>query len=371
MQTLTYEYKLDPTPEQSPEEEKSLEICRAAYNYALPKRKDGVNSRQCSVNTGSCKQEYILPVGIHRPTFYTQCKSLTLVKEINRNLKIAHIHVLPQVLRSLEALLFVAMCDRGLSWYLSQKQMRSFVYFQLHKVSVKPEKVNIPKISPVKMRLSHPLPCGCQVMQVRVVKQANGFSVKLAPQAFVKVPKSMAYGCGVGIDLGRQHFLATPEGKLIARPQFFVRRQCKLKLLQRQSNYKTRGFRQLQGLQRRIALRRESISNTRKDFHFKTAHHLCDSAEMIFAIDLNLKTISAGMLCKDTLDAEFEQFLHILAHPCFNPDVCEAQVEANGTIKTCLYSQTHKSKKAFSAPVHKCQTCTNYETNRDVAVAQV
>lgn len=344
MQTLTYEYKLDPTPEQSPDDEKSLEICLAAYNYTLPKRKEGVNSRQCSVNSGSLKQEYILPVGAPRRTFYTQCKSLARAKETNRNLKIARTHVLPQVLTSLEALLFVAMCDRGRGWSLFDRQIDSFVSAQLNKVSVKPERVNIPKISPVKMRLSHPLQSGGFVRQVRVAKQANGFYVKLAPQAPVEIPQSMAYSCGVGMDLGMQHFLATCGGQLIARPRFFVRRQCKLKLLQRQLKHQTRGFRELQRLQRRIAIHHQFIWNARKDFHFKTTHHLCDSAGMIFGLNLNFKAMSAGMLCKHTLDAGFEQFVNILAHRCFNPDVCEAKVDANGTSKTCRYFQTRTSK---------------------------
>ncbi len=66
MLTLTYEYKLNPTPGQSQAFEQWLEIAQV-YNYAFRERKDWVNSRKCSVNACSLKQEYILPADAPRP----------------------------------------------------------------------------------------------------------------------------------------------------------------------------------------------------------------------------------------------------------------------------------------------------------------
>ena len=71
--------------------------------------------------------------------------------------------------------------------------------------------------------------------------------------------------------------------------------------------------------QAKVARLISHISNTRKDFHFKTTHHLCNQAGMILAVseagrspDLNLKAMSKGILCKHTSDAGFGQFLNIL-----------------------------------------------------------
>ena len=139
MQTLTYEYKLEPTSEQSQAFEQWLEICRQVYNYALRERQDWVNSRKCQVNACSLKPEYIWPADAPRPTFYTQCKSLAAAKETSPDLKVPHTHVLQQVLRTLESA-FVAMWERGHGFPRFKKRMRSFVYPQLNKVPVK--KVN-------------------------------------------------------------------------------------------------------------------------------------------------------------------------------------------------------------------------------------
>jgi putative transposase len=80
--------------------------------------------------------------------------------------------------------------------------------------------------------------------------------------------------------------------------------------------------------------------------------------------------MSAGMLCKHTLDAGFGQFLNILSHVCFKRGVYFAKVDANGTSQTCPNCGVVTGKKDLSQRVHKCPEC-GYETNRDVAAAQV
>ena len=185
--------------------------------------------------------------------------------------------------------------------------MRSFVFPQLNLESVKRFNsihwVNLPKIGSVKMHLSRPIPEGFEVKQIRVVKRASGYWAMLTLQCDVEVPQVSAWGHGLGIDLGLEHFLATSDGELIDRPRFFVGGQRKLKSLQRQLKRKKKGSRKFRQLHHQIAKHHEYISNSRKDFHFKTAHHLCDRAQTVFAEDLNLKAMSAGMLCKHTLDA--------------------------------------------------------------------
>jgi putative transposase len=373
MLNLTYEYKLIPTDTQREMFDHWLEICRKVYNYALRERKDWVNSRKCDVNSCSIKQEYIIPVDVPRPTFARQCKTLAEAKKSISELKLPHTHVLQQVLRQLEAA-FVAMWERGHGFPRFKKRMRSFVFPQLNLESVRQfngeDWVNLPKIGLVKMHLSRPIPAGFEVKQIRVVKRASGYYAMLTLQCDVEVPQMSPSGHGLGIDLGLEHFLATSGGELIDRPRFFVDGQRKLKLLQRQLKRKKKGSRTYRQLQHQIAKHHESISNRRKDFHFKTAHHLCNQADTVFAEDLNLKAMSAGMFCKHTLDAGFGQFLNILSYVCFKRGAYFAKVNPNGTSQTCPRCQIHTGKKELSERLHKCSEC-GYQTNRDVAAAQV
>ncbi|MBD2499102.1 transposase [Anabaena azotica FACHB-119] len=373
MLNLTYEYKLIPTKAQRRTFDHWLEICRKVYNYALRERKDWVNSRKCDINSCSIKQEYIIPADAPRPTFARQCKTLAEAKKSIPELKLPHTHVLQQTLRQLEAA-FVAMWERGQGFPRFKKRMRSFVFPQLNLESVKRFDgalwVNLPKIGLAKIRLSRPIPEGFEVKQIRVVKRDSGYYVMLSLQCDVEIPSPSISGHGIGIDLGLQHFLATSDGELIDRPRFFVDGQRKLKLLQRQLKRKKKGSRKSRQLHQRIAKDHEYISNSRKDFHFKTAHHLCDQGQSIFAEDLNLKAMSAGMLCKHTLDAGFGQFLNILSHVCFKRGAYFAKVDASGTSQICPRCQSHTGKKLLSERVHKCPEC-GYQTDRDVAAAQV
>ncbi|MEG4532902.1 transposase [Microcoleus sp. D2_18a_D3] len=373
MLNLTYEYKLIPTDTQRQTFDQWLNICRKVYNFGLRERKDWVNSRKCDINSCSIKQEYIIPDDAPRPTFARQCKSLAQAKKLIPELKLPHTHVLQQALRQLEAA-FVGMWERGHGFPRFKKRMRSFVFPQLNLESVKQfdgaDWVNLPKIGPVKMHLSRPIPQGFDVKQIRVVKRASGYYAMLSLQCDVAVPQASPSGHGLGIDLGLKHFLATSDGELIDRPRFFVDGQRKLKLLQRQLKRKKKGSRKFRQIQHQIAKHHEYISNSRSYFHFKTAHHLCNWAQTIFAEDLNLKAMSAGMMSKHTLDAGFGQFLNILGHVCFKRGAYFAKVDPNGTSQTCPLCQTHTGKKELSERVHRCPTC-GYETNRDVAAAQV
>jgi putative transposase len=373
MLNLTYEYKLIPTDAQREAFDHWLELCRKVYNYALRERKDWINSRKCDVSSCSLKQEYVLSADAPRPTFARQCKTLAEAKKVIPELKLPHTHVLQQVLRQLEAA-FVAMWDRGHGFPRFKKRMHSFVFPQLNQDSVRAFdgswEVNLPKIGWVKMHLSRPIPEGFEVKQIRIVRRASGYYAMLSIALDVDVPQPMPSGHGVGIDLGLNHFLATSDGQLVDRPRFFVDGQRKLKLLQRQLKRKKKGSRKSRQLHQQIAKHHEYISNSRKDFHFKTAHQLCNNAGMVFAEDLNLKAMSAGMLCKHTLDAGFGQFLNILGHVCFKRDKHFAKVDATRTSQICPRCQTHTGKKLLSERVHKCPEC-GYETNRDVAAAQV
>lgn len=371
MLTLTYQFQLQPNRQQEAEMVSYLETCRRVYNYALAERKDWVNSRKCAVNACSLKHEYIMPPDAPKPTFARQCKSLAAAKIRIPELALPHTHVLQQALRTLEAS-FVAMWEKGHGFPRFKKpgQMRSFLFPQMGINPVQGNKLKLPKIGTVKMRLSRPIPDGFELKQVRVVRKASGWHAMLILQMNVVVPDRMPHGEPLGLDLGLISFLATSTGELVARPKFFVDLQGKLKSLQRKLKHKNLGSSNWRKLQGKAALLHEHISNTRKDFHVKLAHKLCDGAGMIFAENLNLKAMSRGMLCKHTLDAGWGQFLSILKWVCWKRDVYFALVDPNGTSQTCPQCQTHTGKKELSERVHECKQC-GYRIDRDVAAAQI
>merc|ERR1712054_109825 len=158
--------------------------------------------------------EYIISPNKQRPTYNSQCKSLTDAKKIYPQLKKKHSQVLQQTLRTLEAA-FVNMWERGFGFPRFKKKMRSFLYPS--------------------------------------VKQESGYFVQLIYQLSVNIPETPIQGYPLGVDIGLDSYLATSEGELVKRPRFFNQPHGKLKSLQRRLKNKKKGSNNWQKLQTQIA----------------------------------------------------------------------------------------------------------------------
>jgi putative transposase len=340
------------------------------WNFALRERKDWISSRKCEVNACSLISEYIIGADAPYPNYHKQAKSLTEAKKTCLELKDINAQVLQQVLRTLDRA-FEDMRGRGFGFprFKNYSRMRSYVYPQMLKNPLREDAVKLPQLGWVKMTMSRPIPEGFELKQARIVRRASGYFVILSLQLDVNVPDVPIHGHIIGIDLGLEKFLATSDGLLVGRPKFFNSLHRKLKLLQRRLRNKKKGSKNRRSLNQKIARVHQQISDTRKDFHFKVAHQLCNQAQTVFAEDLNLKAMSKGMLCKHTLDAGFGQFLNILSWTCWKRGVYFAKVDPNGTSQVCPRCDA-TVRKDLSVRVHHCPEC-GYTTDRDVASAQV
>ncbi|MGB9774821.1 MAG: RNA-guided endonuclease InsQ/TnpB family protein [Bacteroidota bacterium] len=371
MLSLTYSYRIYPGLDQEAQMLDWLEQCRRVYNYALAERKDWINSRKCRVNACSIRQEYIIPADAPYPDYYKQQNALTKAKEEIPELKAVHSQVLQDALKRLDKA-FKFCAERGFGFPRFKKfgQYRSFVFPQFKSNPVNGFEIKLPKVGAMPINLHRPIPEGFKVKQVRVVFKSSGWYAQLILQADASVPEITPHGEPIGIDLGLEKFLVVSTGKPIERPRFFVDLQSKLRWLQRKLRNKKKGSANSHKIQLKIRKLHEHIHNVRREFHFLTAHKLCDIAGMIFAEDLNLKATSRGMLAKHCLDAAWGSFLEILKWVSWKRGVYFAKVDPNGTSQTCPQCGTHTGKKELSERVHHCDEC-GYTTDRDVAAAQV
>jgi len=371
MLTMTYEYKLIPTKAQIAEIEHTLDVCASVWNYALRERKDWIASRKCPVNACSLHSEYIMHVDAPYPGYAEQSKALTEAKKTNERLSSVNAQVLQQVLKKLDKA-FKNMKDRNFGFPRFKKRgaMRSFVFPQLGKNPLGQGVIKLPSFGLVKFRQSRAAPDGFTIKQARIVKRASGFYLMLTFQANIDIPDTPTTGHVVGIDVGLQYFLSTSDGLQIERPKFFVEMHRELKLLQRKLKRKVIGSNNWRKTQKKVARLHEHISNTRKDFHFKTAHQLCDHSEIIAVEQLNLIGLSRGFLCKHMLDAGHGQFLNqILPWVCFKRGVSYRKEDARGTSQECPDCGEAVSK-ILKDRWHECQNCGSFKP-RDVASAQV
>jgi putative transposase len=368
---MTWEFKLEPSPGQVAEIERILEVCRNVWNFALRERKDWLNSRKSPVNACSIAGEYILPADEPFPSYHVQAKRLTRAKHKYPELQTVNAQALQQVLRTLErAFEEMKSQGRGFPRFKKRGRMRSVVFPQMLKHCIAAEGIKLPQLGFVKMRWSRQIPELFEVKQARIVRKASGYFVMLSLQADVNIPSPMAHGHPLGIDVGLEYFLSTSDGEQIKRPRFFNELQRKLKLLQRRLKTKRKGSANWLKLQKKIGRLHQRIADTRKDWHFKLAHRLCDRAGMVFVEDLDFRIMAKGMLGKHTLDAGLGQFVNqILPWVCFKRDVFYAKVDPRGTSQECPNCGIAVHKE-LSVRWHQCPEC-GYTTARDIAAARV
>jgi putative transposase len=368
---MTWEFKLEPTPEQAMQIEQILDVCRQVWNFALRERKDWLNSRKSPVNACSIEQEYILPADEPYPSYHTQAKRLTIAKDRFSRLKKVHSQVLQQVLRTLDRA-FEDMRAKKLGFprFKNKYRMRSFVFPQLGKNPLIGDVLKLPQLGCIRLRLSRSIPDGFEIKQAILVRRASGYFVMLALQLAVSVPDTPISGHPRGLDLGFDKFVASSDSEQVNRPRFLQTLQRELELLQRRLKHKKKGSNNRHKLNRKIARIHQRITDTRKDWHLKTANRLCDGAGMIFVEDIDFRSWAGGMFSKHSADAGFGQFVNILQWVCFKRGVFFAKVDKNHTSQQCPECGTHTGKKELSERIHSCPVCL-YMTSRDIAAAQV
>ncbi|WP_287137648.1 transposase [Crocosphaera sp.] len=332
------------------------------------------------INACSLNCEYIISPDAPFPNYHRQAKQLTDAKKQYPQLKTVHSQVLQQTLRTLDRA-WDDMRARGFGFprFKNKYRLRSFVFPQLGKDPIRNDALKLPKLGWVKWRLSRPIPEGFEVKQARVVRKASGYFVGLSLQLDVDIPSpltplskgGMKGGIGHprGLDLGFEKFVATSDGEEIKRPRFLTTLQRKVELLQRRLKNKQKGSNNRHKLNQKIARLHQRITDTRKDWHFKLAHHLCDGVGMIFVEDINFVSWQRGMLSKHSADAGFGQFFNILEWVWLSRDVYFAKVNKDGTSQTCPNCGAHTGKKTLDVRVHHCHEC-GYTTTRDVAASQ-
>ena len=126
MISLSYQYKLKLSPQQTNQIEEILSVCKSVYNFAIAERKDWLNSRKSPVNACSIKVEYIIPADAPYPNYYHQAKQLTKAKEHFPRLKTVNAQVLQQVLKTVDKA-FADMKAKGFGFPRYKRKLRSSV----------------------------------------------------------------------------------------------------------------------------------------------------------------------------------------------------------------------------------------------------
>jgi putative transposase len=408
MITLTHRYRIYPDAIQEQMLVEWMEICRNAFNYELREIKDWCDSRKCLVDRCSLEKEYILSPELKFPGEVYQLNNLPKAKKEFPKLSEVPSQVLQQAMKQLHKG-WEYFQKRGFGFPRFKKfgQFKSLLFPQFKDNPVTnlhvskadrascagrrfrhPASVKLPKIGAISINLHRPIPSGFTVKQVRILRKADKWYASMTLQCDVSIPDPTPYGHPIGVDVGLEKFLATSDGILVKPPKFFKQLQSQLQLLQRKLARLQRRSKNYEKQRLKVARIHHKIDNTRKDFHFKQAHALCDSAalaslrasagDMVFMEDLDYRTSAKGMFGKHMLDSEavaslrasaaFGQFRTIVKYMCWKRGKFFAEVDARGTSQLCPECGG-EVRKDLSVRVHSCLR-SGYTTDREVAAGQ-
>jgi putative transposase len=370
MLTLTHRYRIYPDAIQEQQLIEWMETCRGAYNYALREIKDWCDSRKCSIDRCSLQKEYILAADLKFPSEVQQLNSLPKAKKDFPRLSEVPSQVLQQAIKQLhKGWEYFQKRGFGFPRFKKYGQFKSLLFPQFKENPVTNLHLKLPKLGVIPINLHRPIPTGFVVKQVRILRKADKWYASISLQCEVSVPDPAPHGHPIGVDIGLEKFLATSEGVLVKPPKFFKSLQSELKLLQRRLSRKQKRSKNYEKQRIKVARLHHHIDNTRKDFHYKQAHVLCDVGDMVFMEDLDYRTSAKGMFGKHMLDAAFGQFRTIVKYVCWKRGKFFAEVDARGTSQECPECGG-EVKKDLSVRIHDCPHC-GYRTDRDIASGQV
>jgi len=369
MLTLTHRYRIYPDTTQEQQLIEWMELCRGAYNYALREIKDWCDSRKCLVDRCSLEKEYILPAEVKFPGEIQQLNNLPRAKKEFPRLGEVPSQVLQQTIKQLhKGWEYFQKRGFGFPRFKKYGQFKSLLFPQFKENPVTNLHIKWPKIGAIAINLHRPIPSGFVVKQVRILRKAYYWYASISLQCDVSVPDPTPHGHPIGVDIGLEKFLATSDGVLVKPPKFFKKLQSELKLLQRRLSRKQKRSKNYEKQRLKVARLHHQIDNTRKDFHYKQAHMLCDAGDMVFMEDLDYRVSAKGMFGKHMLDAAFGQFRTIVKYVCWKRGKFFSEVDARGTSQQCPECGGFV-KKDLSVRIHDCPHC-GYKTDRDVAAGQ-
>jgi putative transposase len=359
-----YQYRLRLTRQQQATVDDWLELCRRQYNYRLAEWFNWYAQNRCDVNV--CPLICYLPELKDRPDFYSQKRDLVNSKKLFPEYKELPSHTLQDVIARVEKAF-----DRWLSGdshgkrsgkprFKGQGRFRSIAFPD----PVKPEHIDgrfiqLPKIGKLKMILHRPLPDGFKVKTAAIIKKVDGYYITLSLQdAAVPVltPDTPEMGNTIGIDMGLKSFFTDDSGEAVAIPQHYRKAEKRLKRLQRSLSRKKKGSHRRKKSIKRVAKAHLKVSNTRKDFHYKTAKQLLSQGKHIAHEKLNIKGLAKSRLAKSVNDAGWSQFLQILAIKAERAGLLTVAVNPNSTSQNCSGCGT-KVLKTLSDRLHACPEC--------------
>lgn len=358
-----YQYRLRPTSDQIALMGEWLELLRRQYNYRLGERFSWYERNRCDIN--ACPLICHLPELRDNPDFYSQKRDLVNSKALFPEYADIHSQVLQDCIARVKKTFERWMkgdCNgkkSGKPRFKGVGRYRSFTFPQMKQDCIQGKLIKLPTIGKVKLIQHRPLPDGFKIKTATITRRVDGWYVVLSLEdASVPVlsPDAPEMDNTIGIDMGLKSFFADDAGAEVAIPHHYRKAEKKLKQLQRGLSRKKKGSNRRKKAIKRVGKAHLKVSNTRKDFHYKTAKKLLSQGKHVAHEKLNIKGLAKSRLAKSVNDAGWGQFLQILSIKAERAGLLAIAVNPNGTSQDCS-NCGQKVPKKIQDRWHSCSNC--------------
>ncbi|MBN4006160.1 transposase [Nostoc sp. LPT] len=368
-----YQFKLRPTKQQADDINRWLSMLAAQYNYLLANRFNWYEQNRCPVN--ACPLVCHLPELRDNPDYYSQKKTLPLLKKTHFHYSDIHSQVLQDVVKRVKVTF-----DRFLSGdsngkrsgkprFKSRDRYRTFTYPQIKDGCIKKGVICLPKLGNIKLILHRPIPDGFKVKTASVTKKADGYYVTLSLEdpTVPTVKPDINPDSITGIDMGLKEFLTTSDGEPVAIPQHYRKSQKWLRVIQKRVSRRKKGSNRRRKAVKQLGKQHTKVADKRKDFNFKTAKQLLSKYNVVAHEDLNVKGLSRTRLAVGMHDAAWSSFLSILSSKAENAGLLVIAVNPKNTSQDCS-SCGMKVPKKLHERWHSCQCGCSLDRDHNAAI---
>lgn len=173
-----------------------------------------------------------------------------------------------------------------------------------------------------------------------------------------------------GVDLGLKSFAVFSNGEIIDSPKFLLKKERKLKRLQRRVSSKNKGGSNRRKAVNKLAIQHFKIANSRKDFIHKISSRLAKTKPVIVVEDLNVSgMLKNHKLAKGISDAGWSEFRRQLKYKCewYGSTLIVAD-RFFASSKTCSRCGEKKAVLSRGERTYRCEFC-GFVCDRDLNAA--
>ncbi|MFM6308131.1 MAG: RNA-guided endonuclease InsQ/TnpB family protein, partial [Dolichospermum sp.] len=179
-------------------------------------------------------------------------------------------------------------------------QYKTFTFPQFKQHHFVNNRITLSKIGDIKVIVHRQIPDGFNIKTVSVTKKADGYYVTLSldDKTVPTIKPDFNANNIVGIDVGLIDFIVTSDDERIAAPKFLRKAERKLQSAQRRVSRRKKGSNRRKKAIKKLGIQHKKVSDTRKDFHFKTANNLLKKYDVVAVEKLNIKGLARTRLAK-------------------------------------------------------------------------